>query len=160
VDIREAIEAIAASPDCRLYEPVGVPAVPDGFALPCDLVEFYQRCGGAELYPARDYAASVVPPTELRPTNLVMLGERIPDDLSASWFTIAKTGGSDYVSIDFSLRRLGRCYDSFHETHAIAGSCPVIALSFTDLLERLLANRGSYWYWLNPDFISIGDAYD
>jgi hypothetical protein len=52
------------------------------------------------------------------------------------------------------------CYDSFHEVHGMPGSCAVVALSFTDLLERLLAARGGHWYWLEPGFASLGDAYD
>lgn len=52
------------------------------------------------------------------------------------------------VTIDCSADRLGRCYDSFWDSHGVAGSCSIVALSFTDLLQRLLDNNGDYWYWL------------
>jgi hypothetical protein len=35
-----------------------------------------------------------------------------------------------------------------------------VAASFTELLRRLTANRGRHWYWLEPDFVDLGDAYD
>jgi hypothetical protein len=28
------------------------------------------------------------------------------------------------------------------------------------LLERFLANHGEHWYWEEPDWDSLGDAYD
>lgn len=37
---------------------------------------------------------------------------------------------------------------------------PLIAHSFTDLLERLLKNQGNRWYWLEDHFQTLGDAYD
>jgi hypothetical protein len=56
--------------------------------------------------------------------------------------------------------RRGHCYDAFHEIYGVAGSMPVIADSFTDLVVSLLSNAGSHWYWLQPGWISLGDAYD
>jgi len=40
------------------------------------------------------------------------------------------------------------------------GSCPIIARGFTSLLSTLFENRGEHWYWLRPDYQSMGDAYD
>jgi hypothetical protein len=37
------------------------------------------------------------------------------------------------------------------------GENPVIALSFTELLERLL-DSGEHPYWLRPEFVRYGDA--
>lgn len=37
---------------------------------------------------------------------------------------------------------------------------PVIARSFTELLARCYANRGNHPYWLRPEFVLLGDAYD
>jgi antitoxin YokJ len=64
------------------------------------------------------------------------------------------------LSIDTDPTRNGRCYDSFHDVHGIVGSDPVIARSFAELFERLLDSGGGHWYWLEPDFVSLGDAYD
>jgi glycosyltransferase involved in cell wall biosynthesis len=40
------------------------------------------------------------------------------------------------------------------------GECPVIAKSFTELLNQLVQNNGERWYWLKEDFESLGDAYN
>ncbi|WP_331460411.1 SMI1/KNR4 family protein [Gracilibacillus suaedae] len=48
----------------------------------------------------------------------------------------------------------------FFDRHGLVGESQRIATSFTDLLERLIKNKGQYWYWLRSDFISLGDAYD
>jgi hypothetical protein len=37
---------------------------------------------------------------------------------------------------------------------------PIVARSFTDLLSRLLRAEGNHWYWLEPGFEPLGDAYD
>ena len=80
-------------------------------------------------------------------------------DISDLWFSIADDGNGDYLSIDLAPGRLGICYDSFHETHGVAGSTPVIARSFTELLTSLLQSRGNRPYWLEDGFVSLGDAY-
>jgi hypothetical protein len=35
-----------------------------------------------------------------------------------------------------------------------------VATSFERLLEQLIESRGAYWYWLQDNFQSLGDAYD
>ena len=42
----------------------------------------------------------------------------------------------------------------------MVGECPIIARTFTELLENLVCNKGKHWYWLRDEFIQIGDAYD
>jgi hypothetical protein len=59
-----------------------------------------------------------------------------------------------------AVERNGRCYDSIHENHHLAGSCPIIARNFSELFERLLDNQGDYWYWLRDTFPGCGDVYD
>jgi len=102
--------------------------------------------------------------------NPVILGQKIFEEMAASneykneismnWYIVVSDGNGDYLTIDLDRKRLGRCYDSFHETHALIGDTPIIANSFGELLENLIKNRGNYPYWLKDDFISLGDAYD
>lgn len=148
------------SQGCVVRPPCGGLAVPEGMIVPGDVMEFYELCGGVNLYPSCEYASSIPAPTGVVESNIAILGERYPEDITSSWFTIAATQTGDYLSIDFSADRNGRCYDSFSEIHGIAGSCPVIAESFSDLFERLLESRGDYWYWLKSEFVGLGDAYD
>lgn len=154
------VERCASSDRCRVHPPGGTPVVPPGLVLPPDLAEFYRHCGGVDLFVDGDYAISLVPPEDLQPSNVVIIGEQFPDDVSLTWFTVGRTPDSEYLSIDLSPERNGRCYDSYREIHGIVGSQPVIALSFTELFERLLDNGGRRWYWLADDFVPLGDAYD
>lgn len=112
------------------------------------------------MYTDADYGVSIVPPAEFLPANLVVLGEQFDDDPSSAWFIIARTVDREYLSIDLSSQRNGRCYDSFHDMHGVVGSSTVIANTFLELFERLLDSRGRHWYWLQPEFASLGDAYD
>ena len=67
------------------------------------------------------------------------------------------TDNGDYLGIDLDPERLGRCYDSHHEIHGLAGECPVIALSFSEFVGLLEAQAA---YWTLESFHSYGDAYD
>jgi antitoxin YokJ len=128
--------------------------------LPGDLREFYELCGGATLFRSASYTCVFVPPEQVVPANPVIVGEKGEGDLSEGWYIIASDGQGEYLTIDCHPARLGRCYDSFSDRHGVRGSCPIIATSFGTLLQRLLDGRGSHWYWLRPEFQSLGDAYD
>lgn len=107
-----------------------------------------------------DYPFRVVGPEAFVQANSVIAGVTGEDDISYSWYILGRGGSHEHVTIDLDESRLGRCYDSFWDRHAVAGSSPIIALSMTDLLSRIFANRGKPWYWLQPDYGSLGDAYD
>ncbi|MGE5720387.1 MAG: SMI1/KNR4 family protein [Nocardioidaceae bacterium] len=136
----------------------GLPRVAPGHELPEDLLAFYQAAGGLRLEQAGGAWTRVLGPAELLPSNPLIVGEQVSDDITASWYLIALTDNGDYLSIDLDPERLGRSYDSHHEIHGLAGECPVIALSFSELVERLLAARAAYW--TEESFQSYGDAYD
>ena len=158
--IDELLHRISSEAGCTISPPSGIPAVLPGHAIPDDVLAFYRVAGGASLFPGSDYEYNILPPGEVRPANAVMKIDSGEGDISDAWYVIADDRGGDYLSIDFDPTRLGRCYDSFHETHGMVGDTPIIARSFSELLERLLENRGSYPYWLRDDFQPIGDAYD
>ena len=46
------------------------------------------------------------------------------------------------------------------DRHGVVGECSVIAISFTELVERLFRSKGKSLYWLDDNFEYIGDAYD
>jgi hypothetical protein len=54
VRIAELLERAAAAGG-RVHAPAGVPSVPAPLELPADVVEFYRRCGGVDLFPGADY---------------------------------------------------------------------------------------------------------
>ena len=160
MDMRELITRIQATPGCQVFAPVGIPVIHEGHLLfPDDLRSFYTLCGGVRLFEGRDYAITIVSPRQFVLANPVIIGEMGEDDISSIWYIIADDGNGEYLTIDLSRERLGRCYDSFFDCHGVVGSCPIIAPSFTDLLMHLYENQGQYWYWLRPNFTPIGDAY-
>lgn len=160
MDIATLISRIRAAQGCKVYDPIGLPTLSRKNVLPEDLKMFYTWCGGMSLFDDREYPIVIVPPTQFAPANPIIVGELVEDDISSTWYIIGDDTNGDYITIDLSKERLGKCYDSFHECHGVAGSCPIIATSFTDLVSRLYENGGQYWYWLRSDFVSLGDAYE
>lgn len=160
MDISVLISEIARTPDCRVFKKEGMPEIDRGYQLPEDLKEFYETCGGAALYESADYPIYIVKPNKFEKANPVIIGEPCDDDISSDWFIICTDGKGEHLTIDLSEERKGKCYDSFFDRHGVVGESQVIATSFTDLIQRLLENRGRHWYWLQDDFESLGDAYD
>ncbi|HEV2774209.1 MAG TPA: hypothetical protein VGV90_01325 [Solirubrobacteraceae bacterium] len=124
-------------------------------AAPRDLARFLGRCGGVVTHADVAVGARVVPAQE------AILGKRYDDDRSAHWFVIAEDDDSSTALravIDLDPRRLGRVYDGFWDRFGVAGSMPVVALSFTDFLARLAESSGEP-FWAGDD-LGLGDAYD
>jgi hypothetical protein len=157
MSMKELIDQLRYRNDCQVSPPAGIPSV--GLPLPADVEEFFELCGGAKLFIGADYAITIVSPDEFIRANPVIVGEDATDDISYDWFVIAKDGGQ-YITIDLNRSRFGRCYDSFWDRHAVAGECQIVANSFERLLEQLVEGNGTYQYWLQNDFQSLGDAYD
>jgi antitoxin YokJ len=158
--IDELLATLAGDTSCLIYPPRGELRLDHECVLPDDVRRFYQLCGGVDLFPEREYPAFVLPPNEVARANPVIVGQRVEGDRSDAWYLIAHDGNGDYLTLDCSPERAGRCYDSFHETHGLAGQTPVIARSFTELLTRCYEAGGRYPYWLRADFTPLGDAYD
>lgn len=159
------LEKIKNSDGCILLPPSGLPQVNGAQALPQDVEEFYRRCGGIKFFVGSVYSMEIVAPDKFKLSNPVILPEGweadIPsDDISNDWYVVAEAGPEQRISIDLNRTRLGKCYDSFWDIHASPGDCPILAASFTELLERIYRCQGGYWFWLADDFTSLGDAYD
>jgi hypothetical protein len=160
MDLLQLINLLRQERTCRVLSTQGQPVLPDNISLPEDLREFYRLCGGIYMYEPKGYGIKIVEPYELRRANPVIAGVDGAGDVSFNWFIIGHAPGlHQYISIDLSQTRKGWCYDSFSETHGLAGNMPVVAHSFADLLEKLLENKGNRWYWLREDFVPLGDAY-
>lgn len=168
MDMGAIIARVRDIPECTIYPVSGIPSIQKEHLLPDDLKEFYQLCGGMDLFPVEtQLPAYIMAPEKVVLANPVLVEgltkEAHPesaDDISWSWYIIVRTHGYNYITIDLSPNRLGRCYESFAFTHGVPGDCPIIAFSFTDLLIGLLENEGTREYWKEPDFKYLGDAYD
>lgn len=162
MNINEVILKIKNFNNCELDEPKGIPKIFNNHILPEDLKEFFKICGGARLFIDNDFGIDIVSPDRFVLANPVIVKELCEYDISSDWYIIGDDRNGNYITIDLNKGRLGKCYDSHSDCHAIAGSCPVIANSFTELLIRIIETKGegTCWYWYEDDFDSLGDAYD
>jgi hypothetical protein len=164
--INQLLQIIKKTPDCGVKPLEGLPDIEKIYSIPNDLVEFYTLCGGVSLYNTSAYSIEIVPPNRFVLANpAIFIGvdkdalEASKSDISWSWHIIGIGHNRQYITIDLAPERLGRCYDSYWDSHAMPGYSPIIAQSFTELIVRLIQNRGEHWYWLQPNFETIGDAY-
>ncbi|WP_058487105.1 SMI1/KNR4 family protein [Defluviitalea phaphyphila] len=162
MNIKEIIQEFKKHNNFEVKEPCGYPKIKNEHILPDDIKEFYSMCGGIMCYIEKGgFPIEILSPFNVKQANLVLLGKEYEEDISSSWYIIADAGDGNYISIDCNSSRLGRCYESFEYSHAVAGNCPIIALSFTELLNNIFNYRGDYFYWKdNPYFNAYGDAYD
>ena len=135
-------------------------------ALPPDVQAFYALTDGATVHAGLPTELRIPPLAELQITNALLyppgdvIWEELEDDISQHWLAIGLAPEmSQYVSLDLAPERLGRCMDSFIDTHASPGDCALIAASFADWLAQLLASP-QQWFWLRDGFEPLGDAYD
>jgi hypothetical protein len=171
MSIKELLQIVTKISDCRVYPSTGLPKVPDGYILPSDIKEFYSLCGGIDLYSNTEgFFYKFLPPEKFLFANLVILGEETALEISSSkeyqkdvtlnCFTIISDSNGDFLVIDLNKMRHGFCYDAFHETYCLVGDMPIIAKSFTELLEKLIKNEGKSIFWLDDNFEPLGEAYD
>ncbi|MBZ5793561.1 SMI1/KNR4 family protein [Burkholderia contaminans] len=158
--IKEVVEIIRSDSRCQVLPVSGsLPPLPKpDMMYPNDLVEFYDLCGGVILFRAGkdNVSFKILPADEVLQTNMIIVGDPCEGDISFSWYAICKTDSGDYISIDASKERNGRCYDSNFEIHGVVGSCPIIALSFSELIDELYKSSGVDIFWKTRDY---GDAY-
>lgn len=158
-ELQRLLDQIGRTRDCKVAATRGHPVLRAGDRLPVDLAEFYRLAGGATLFEHSSYPIRVVGPKELVRANPEIVGSECPDDISDAWYIVARGGREEAITIDSNAERLGRCYDSFWDRHGVAGDCRIVALSFTELLQRLFDSGGGYWYWLGVGAPGYGDAY-
>jgi antitoxin YokJ len=166
-NLTHLIHKVCSLRGCRLEPPIGIPNVQAEHMLLEDIKLFYKLCGGLMLFEDADYPVQIVSPQNFIQSNsMIMIGlsqeqmDLIKNEPSWSWYIIGLGDSGEYISIDLDPVRLGRCYYSFWDTHAMKGYSPIIATSFSELLERLIENRGEGRYWEQPSYASLGDAYD
>lgn len=162
--IKELIEKLEQKSSHQFLKAVSKPEF--AFPLPQDLKFFYENYEYAILNINTSCEIRISSLSELQPTNQILypaddvICEELADDISNDWFMIASSQElSQYISIDLNEKRFGFCYDSFIETHATPDESPIIAKSFTELLEKLVSNKKE-WFWLDSSFQSYGDAYE
>jgi Domain of unknown function (DUF4419) len=149
----------------------------DARYLPADLARFYHHTDGAELFGDVDaLRCRIVSSREMESLNWGESPEefgnsRGPDGRIWHRFASLADGSSLAINLDRNRRDPrpkgsgNRSFDPGFSpicrltthTQAQPGQNPIVARSFTELLERLLG-QGSTLYWLDPAFESYGDA--
>ena len=126
--------------------------------LPADILQFYSLSDGAYLnegsehdwnieIDGRRWKWIILSANEIKPiteigfdlTNSPQLGKQ------KNWFPIIDVMDGNYLSINVASENSGEIIDCFHETLSSPGFNSIVALSFTSLLEKLLANKDSFW---------------
>ncbi len=165
--VDELLITVASDPECLVYPVQAMPRINSEHLLPNDLKDFYNLCGGISLFQASAYSMKIVPPNKFLLANPFFFKgisdeelQTSKNDISWSWYIVGEGENGQYITIDLAPGRLGRCYDSFWDCHAMPGYTQIIAKSFSELLFRLVENQGKHWYWLQNEFLSYGDAYD
>lgn len=162
MSIQSIIQNISCHSDCIVHPPIQSQILlEDGDLLSEDVKEFYTLCNGIDLFNESYCAVRIVAQQQFSLANPILVGEKCEYDISSHWYIIGDIYDGNFLTIDLHPERLGRCYDSHWDTHALVGSSTVIAPSFTALLTQLWNTQGaSEWYWEQPSFKSLGDAYD
>ena len=159
-EVSRLLQLIDNAPRCQVLRARGLPSLREGDVLPDDLMEFFRLAGGARLFDGSEYPIRIVGPEEFIRSNPEIVGAESADDLTDTWYIVARGSREEALSIDCSPSRTGRCYDSFWDRHGVVGDCRIVAKSFGELLRRLYENAGGYWYWLGSDAPNYGDAYE
>ena len=162
MDMALMLKELATIPDCHLYPPSGLPVIKDNEVLPADLRQFYELCGGADLFVGTKHSTYIVPPDRFVPANpAILIGvsrEELSDPdytFSNSWYILVDNESGEYITIDLNPNKLGYCYDSFWDIHPFNST--IIASSFTDLLVHLISDQGNQYH--RDDWEPIGDAF-
>jgi hypothetical protein len=158
-------------------------SVKEGTWLPPDLAKFYHHTDGAELTGRANTAACrIVAARDLERLDWGEVAKDLRDidwPNGQTWYRLAWLADGSWLAINprpqypEPLREQYRrdlleadtsrwdCFvaicHSNTNTQGRPGANPVLALSFTELLERLL-DSGGRPYWLDPQFVGYGDA--
>lgn len=153
-----------------------------GSGLPADLSEFYHSTNGADLFGNEGEAAvRIVPSERVQPLewgeNPKAIGSYGPGGRIWHRFATLRDGSWLALNLDANIHNApwadendAREIRSKVDNELFAPIChcsaatvnsfganPVVALCFTELLERLLASGGRS-FWLEPNFSGYGDA--
>ena len=158
--VEAVLTLIAKTPDCLVAKRQEAIAIQVGYQLPDDLKFYLENYDSILFYENSEYPIKIVGINDFKRASPIIIGEDIKDDISYNWFVIATGNNSQYITIDLAEERLGKCHDSFWDRYGVAGEQPIIANSFTELLQAVYKNEGGYYYWLEDTFQPIGDAYD
>lgn len=125
-----------------------------------DLEEFYRLCGGVEMFAGSPHPVRIVGPMDFVPADPVIHGRPVHRSPTAAWYVIVRRANDAFLTIDLGAEHPGRCYDSAWDRHGVAGNCPIVARTFTDLVQTFVARESGAPWWDDPAWPRLGDAFD
>lgn len=142
MSLTKIVDLIANS-DCLTVPSTGFPKK----SIPDDLADFYKNYSSAIFYPRARYSFTVQPP-ELERSDFVVMKEDLEDPDSANWYALVRCE-DQIISIDLTQGpQFGYCYDSFWDSYPTADESTLIAKSFTELVEKIIASGGKNLFWI------------
>lgn len=160
-DIRTLLTIFRGSNRVLVHPPAGQPRWPPGVVSPSEVTEFYELCGGVEFLDPKhkDYADyRIMKPSEVTDIGTTTCLEAATEPPLSEWFAIGEDDNGEHAAVDVSPRRSGQCYDVFHETYWDPASARIVAVTFSEFLEKLFERGKSYWF--DEGFVSryFGDG--
>ena len=165
--VAEIIHEATQTDGCTVCSPNGQPTIPVHLTVPDDLRVFYEHCGGLDMFPGTEQERRFVSPNEVVRADPFILDMAYTDRPSAydgtpseTLYLIAVAGvGPEFITIDFDPQRNGLCFDSYSGDHG-SESSKVIALSFTELLNKLFYWKQPGLFWENEFYGYLGQPID
>ncbi|MGE3406188.1 MAG: hypothetical protein AB7I37_05190 [Pirellulales bacterium] len=134
--------------------------------VPACLLEFHAICDGALIGPGDDFLSPAGQWFRFRIPSLADLQTTqeygfIQDDsplytASAAWWQMLDYGDSNWLAIDATSNGQGRILDVCHESAGDPGWQEIVARSFQELIDRLLAEPDTFWF--GDGFQSLGSV--
>lgn len=169
--MKDIITIITTMPNCIINKPIDISHHPLKEKFTDDMIEFYNLCNGISFFIDKYEPIHILPINDIYPANNEFFTEEIvalerkynqyDEWICNNWFLIASLENSNYIVIDFSSNKKGKCYLALWDSYAVEGESPILAYSFTELLENILQYNQDEWFWKQSSFIEkqMGDAY-
>jgi hypothetical protein len=155
MSILEAVERIRRDHLSLPPAPPAALAQAHARGLPPDLLAFYSLTDGCYLWPGVDMCSPDGRTWRYRMSPLSHLrtvpgcGYLPPESElfqeAQSWLAIFELCDGDSLAIDVCPQFSGQIIDCFHETVSYRGSNQIVALSFSEAIERFLSGSEAWW---------------
>ncbi|EKS1844531.1 hypothetical protein ACOZ06_000317 [Cronobacter muytjensii] len=131
---------------CNIMPPVEIPSF---LSLPDDLLYFYKNFSSVVFFPDSEYPFEIISPCDIKRSDFVVLGEDANDPETQEWYTLVKCN-DQLISIDLKKgKSFGCCFDSFWDIYGTINDDTLIAVSFTELVIKIINSKGNSLFWIN-----------
>ncbi|HCB04120.1 MAG TPA: hypothetical protein PLZ93_14855 [Nocardioides sp.] len=120
--------------------------------LPDDVRAFYEYFGGAVFFEEEAFSYEIVGPSEMRRSDVIVLGEELSDPELAEWYAFLKCR-DQLVSLNLHAGDdYGSYYDSPWDSFGIKDEGSLVARSLAELIDGIVASEGRSIFWIDGHF--------